>query len=286
MKTFLACLPCLGKNAVEAAERASGDLEIRRKIVSESLHLLAESDLRVSPPYLARKIQDIVLKYTDAGDLFLEEKRRSNRLAEKLVSELYLIPEYDPDSFESRLRLAIAGNILDFGIFGDLNIEKALEAVKAAFRKPLDQTAVKRLQERMDAAGKILYVLDNCGEAVFDRIFMEPYRKKIILGVRGRAVFNDVLESDLADCGLAGFTAGVVSNGPSGIPGIVLGETGDAFRAAFSSSDLIVAKGQGNFETMNEYTKPIAFLFLAKCPVVVREIGAEINSIQVRTIHF
>ena len=203
-----------------------------------------------------------------------------------VLSSLEKIPEYDPADFESRLRLAIAGNILDFGIFNDLDIERALQTVRNVFSQVLDREAVKRIQARMDSAERILYVLDNCGEAVFDRVFMEPYRHKITLAVRGRAVFNDVLESDLADSGLAGFTRGVIATGQDRAPGVILSQCSEEFRRVFADSDLIIAKGQGNFETMNEYSEPIAFLFLAKCSVVIREIQAEPNSIQVRTLNF
>ncbi len=286
MKTCLECLPCLGKNAVDAAKRSTDDLGIQRNIVAESLKLLSTNDLQSPPPYTARQILDIASRHTGAVDLYLKEKRSSNRLAERLLQELHEIPEYNPQCFESRLRLAIAGNILDFGIFADLDIEKALQVVKTAFTKPLDQTAAKRLEAKMSSAKRILYILDNCGEAVFDRVFMEPFREKIILGVRGREVFNDVTVKDLEDCGLSGFTAGVVDNGPKGIPGIMLNEVSNEFKTAFEAADLIIAKGQGNFESMNDYPNPIAFLFLAKCPVVIREIQAELNSIQVRLINF
>ena len=286
MKTCLECLPCLGKNAVEAAKRSTDNPAVRRQIVAESLRLLAENDFQMPPPFTARKILDIALRHTGAEDIYRDEKKRSNALAEKLLLTRAEIPGYDPADFESRLRLAIAGNILDFGIFADLDIALALQAVKSAFTNPLDREAVKRLHSRMDSAARILYILDNCGEAVFDRVFMEPYREKITLGIRGRAAFNDVLESDLADCGLQGFARSVVANGPSGIPGTILSECGEGFRAVFERADLVVAKGQGNFETMNEYPNPIAFLFLAKCPVVSREIRAELNSIQIRTQNF
>ena len=286
MKTSLECFPCLLRNAVETAKRSSADPATREAILSEALRFLSEADLRMTPPFLAGKILDIALRHTGKEDIYLEEKRRSGLLAEKLLLSLRKIPEYDPEDFGSRLRLAIAGNILDFGIFNDLDIERALQAVKTVFSEPLDGEAVKRLHARMDSAERILYVLDNCGEAVFDRVFMEPYRHKITLAVRGRAVFNDVLESDLADCGLAGFTRGVITTGSDGVPGVILSQCGEEFRRVFADSDLIIAKGQGNFETMNEYAGPIAFLFLAKCPVVIREIQAKPNSIQVRTLNF
>ena len=103
------------------------------------------------------------------------------------------------------------------------------------------------------------------------------------VGVRGRDAFNDVTASDLPDCGLSGWK--FVSNGPVGIPGTVLSECSGEFRREFEAADLIIAKGQGNFETMNEYPYPMAFLFLAKCPVVIRTIGAEERSIQIRLMN-
>lgn len=282
MKTCLECLPCLARTAVEAAKRSTADTAIRETIVSEALRFLSNTDFCVPPPLLAGKVLDIALRHTGKEDIYLEEKRRSGHLAEKLLSSLDGVPEYDPEKFESRLRLAIAGNILDFGVFSDLNIERALQTVKSVFAKPLDHEAVKRLHAGMESAERILYILDNCGEAVFDRVFMGPYRHKITLAVRGRAAFNDVLKSDLADSGLKDFTRGVITTGSDGIPGVILSECGEDFRRVFAESDLIIAKGQGNFETLNEYAAPIAFLFLAKCPVVIREIHAEPNSIQIR----
>ena len=135
----------------------------------------------------------------------------------------------------------------------------------------------------MDAAKSILWIFDNCGEAVFDRLLMEPYRDKITLAVRGKPAFNDMTRAELEPSGLSHFIKcdSLVSN-DDGVPGVVDETCGAAFRAAFAAVDLVVAKGQANFETMSERTdKPIAFLFLAKCPVVCREVGTQPQTIQV-----
>ena len=286
MKTHLECLPCLSRNAVVIAQKSTDDPAVRLRIVRESMRLLMESDMQEAPTYYAAKIMDIAFRLTSGAqdDPYREEKDKSIALANRLLKELGSIPEYDPDSFESRLRLAVAGNILDFGIFSDLNVESALGAVKSALVKPLDREAVERVRLRMESAGRILYILDNSGEAVFDRVFMEPYRDKITLVVRGQPVFNDVTAADLSDCGLDGWRW--ADSGPNGYPGTILSETGEPFRKLFSEADLVIAKGQGNFETLNETSVPTVFLFLAKCPVVTALLNAEINSIQVRTVNF
>ena len=124
------------------------------------------------------------------------------------------------------------------------------------------------------------------GEAVFDRIFIEPYKHKTIIGFRGGNVLNDVAENDLEDCGLSGFAKETISNGSPTIPGTMIEETSPEFQKIFQSADLIVAKGQGNFETLNESDRPIAFLFLSKCPVVAGLLKTGIKETQIRTINF
>ena len=283
MNACLECLPCLGKNAVDIARRISGAPDVQRKIVSQSLRLLADCDCTMSPPYYAGAIHRIAKQTASqtGADPYLDEKRRSTRLAEELLAELRRTPCYDPEDFESRLRLAIAGNILDFGIYADLDLKTVMPIVRQAFTRELDSGAIRDIQSRMEAARRILYLLDNCGEAVFDREFIAPYRAKTILGVRGEPVFNDVTRSDLAESGLEPFAAGVVDSG-SDIPGTIIPLVGEPFRQAFQEADLVIAKGQGNFETLCDTPhRAIAFLFMAKCPVVCRLLDAGPNSLQV-----
>ena len=289
MKACLDCLPCLARNATELARRsARGDAALEGRIVAEGMRILgraAEEGYALPPPCYARQLIDNALAMSGGAvpDPWAEEKKTSTELALKLMDRLDEIPGWDPNSFESCLRLAIAGNILDFSIYADLDIAAAMETMATAFTKPVDTAAVAKLKRRMDAAKSILWIFDNCGEAVFDRLLMEPYRGKITLAVRGRPAFNDMTRAELAVSGYAeGFAAGGVVSNDDGVPGVVDETCGAAFRATFAAADLVVAKGQANFETMSERTdKPIAFLFLAKCPVVCREVGARPQTIQV-----
>ncbi len=282
MNAQLDCLPCLGRNAVDFACKTTKDENKRHAIVSKSMHLLADCDMSMPPPFYITKIIDITTRENGGvmGDPFLPEKVKSTELANKLVNELHRIPAFNPNDFESRLRLSIAGNILDFGIYSNLDIEQALNSMQSAFTKKLDRNDVLKLKERMDSAKNIMFILDNCGEAVFDRIFMEPYRDKITLAVRGKPTLNDVTRGDLEASGLIGFTKAIVDNG-SDLPGSVLSCASKEFVDAFNDADLIVGKGQGNFETLCDTPdKPLALIFLTKCPVVCRLLGAPQNSLQ------
>ena len=286
MKTHLECLPCLSRNAVVIAKKSTQDPMIQKQIVQNSMKMLAESDMQYSPTWYAAKIMDIALELTGGAqdDPYREEKDKSIALAKRILGELGSIPEYDPDSFESRLRLAIAGNILDFGIFSDLDLGEALQLIRKAFTAPIDREAMLKLQKRIESAHKILYVLDNCGEGSFDRVFMELFKDKVTVGVRGRNSLNDVTRRELAESGY-GPEIPIVDNG-SNIPGSMIGSVPEPFLNAMKSADLIIAKGQGNFETMDDIPYPASFLFLAKCQVITRRLNAEPKSIQIRNIKF
>ena len=325
MKACLDCLPCLAKNATELARRtALGDAALEAEIARSGLEILGNAAIDgypLPPPCYARRLIDNALAKSGGSvpDPWAKEKKISTELALKLMERMGLStngnshncsqitnPDFsalsaslrdknDPLSdFEKRLRLSIAGNILDFSIYADLDIAAAMEQMSTAFTKPIcgalgttrpteSADIVSELKRRMDEAKSILWIFDNCGEAVFDRLLMEPYREKLTLAVRGKPAFNDLTRAELAESGYPeGFAAGGVVSNDDGVPGVVDATCGAAFRAAFAAADLIVAKGQANFETMNERTdKPIAFLFLAKCPVVCRAVGAEPKTIQV-----
>ena len=302
MKACLDCLPCLARNATELARRsARGDAALEGRITAEGMRILgraAEEGYALPPPCYARQLIDNALAMSGGAvpDPWAEEKKTSTELALKLMERLDEIPGWDPSNFESCLRLAIAGNILDFSIYADLDIAAAMETMATAFTKPICGASggralpgvppgdvLAKLKRRMDEAKSILWIFDNCGEAVFDRLLMEPYREKITLAVRGKPAFNDMTRAELAESGYPeGYAAGGVVSNDDGVPGVVDATCGAAFRAAFSRADLIIAKGQANFETMSERTdKSIAFLFLAKCPVVCRAVGAESKTIQV-----
>ncbi len=286
MKTHLECLPCLSNNAVVIAKKSTQDPAVRKQIVQASMKMLAESDMLYPPTWYAAKIMDIALELTGGAqdDPYREEKDKSIALAKRLLEELGSIPEYDPNSFESRLRLAIAGNILDFGIFSNLDLGEALQIIRKAFTAPIDREAMLKLQKRIESARKILYVLDNCGEGSFDRVFMELFKDKVTVGVRGRNSLNDVTRRELAESGY-GPEIPIVDNG-SNIPGSMMGSVPEPFLNAMKSADLIIAKGQGNFETMDDIPYPASFLFLAKCQVITRRLNAELKSIQIRNINF
>lgn len=280
MKTTPECLPCLARHAFNLVRDITSDETEQFRLMSGVLDILAHADPVLSPPEITgvfyRKLAE--LAGNPLLDPYRDKKDRSTAVAWKLLDNLDQLPGYHPESFESRVRLAIAGNIIDFSIYADLTWEDALATIREAFDKPLDKNALNGLEQRLAAAHRVVYLLDNCGEAVFDRVLMEPYKHKITVAVRGLPASNDITRRELESSGLADYP--VVDTGQC-IPGVQLATASPEFLQAMNNADLIIAKGQGNFECLNTAPLPLVFLFMAKCPAVTALLNAQPRSLQI-----
>jgi hypothetical protein len=287
MRTHLECIPCFFKQALEALELSGAGLARKQKTIKKLSRLLSSCSYRISPPYLGKEIYQLVIKETGTKDPFYRVKNKSNRLALGLYPKLKRKVSHSKRRFLVATELAIAGNIIDFGAKNSLKVEDELRTFlkgnfdvhsrhkKAIFSYPEFKRDVKRAQ-------RILYLGDNAGEIVFDRILIEEIKrtwpdKEIVFVVRGGPIINDVLERDARYCGM-NKVAQVISSG-SKAPGLILDDCSQRFLRYYRRSDLVISKGQGNFEALSGMKKLIYFLFRAKCPVVARYLGCSIGDI-------
>jgi uncharacterized protein with ATP-grasp and redox domains len=181
-------------------------------------------------------------------------------------------------------RLSIAGNILDFGI-GNLTSEQSAdtldETIQDALTRPIPPGNVALLREAIEEAEDILYVGDNAGEIVFDRLFIEQMPgERVTFVVKGAPIINDATREDAEVAGLTEIVS-VIDNG-SNAPGTILELCSGQFRRRFESSDLVISKGQGNYETLSEINKRMYFLLKVKCPVVAKDLGCQVGDMAVR----
>ena len=285
MKSYPDCLPCLARNVLDIAKLLCREDTEQLAVLRGGLACLAACDMRMPPPFHLREVWELAQKTARCQnpDPYADKKAASTSLALELASNLGKLPGYNPASFEHRLRLATSGNVLDFGIYSDLRADTALKVMEEAFQREIDLEAVAQLERKVLSAKSILYILDNCGEAVFDRVFMEPYQDKVTYGVRGGFTLNDITRAELEASGMG--ECRVIDSGCN-IPGTILEYCSADFQAAFHSADLIIAKGQGNFETLDGTDRPIAFLFMAKCPIVCGLLGVEQNTVQLKLMNF
>jgi uncharacterized protein with ATP-grasp and redox domains len=277
MKSTVDCLPCFLRQALDAARMVTDDPAVHEEIMRRISNLTAGMDLTVPPPMMSRRVHQLIRELTEIPDPYQEIKRQYNRLALQWLPEMRERVRLAEDPFRAAVLLAIAGNIIDFGVDGKLPIQKVRDTVERALHQQLDPALLERFRQAIQAARSILYLGDNAGEIVFDRLLLEQMpTDKITFVVKGSPIINDATMEDAVEAGLTDMVR-VIDNG-SNSPGTVPQECSSAFRAAFELADLIVAKGQGNFETLNETAANLFFLFQAKCQVVARYIGKPIGT--------
>jgi hypothetical protein len=174
------------------------------------------------------------------------------------------------DPFETSLRIALAGNIIDFGPGAELSEEVIRGALKQALTQKLSADEVRALQDTIGKVKRILYVGDNAGEIVFDKLFIEQLpTQKITYVVRGAPTLND---STMEDARMVGMdtVVRVITTGVD-MPGAALPFCSEEFLDAYENADLVIAKGQGNYEALSDEIKPIFFLLKIKCPIIARD---------------
>lgn len=262
-------MPCFVEHAVHVARMVTGDETKQYSIVNSVIKELHQLDMEQTPPEMARRIHSIIRDVTGVKDAYQKIKDESTEFAMKLIPNLENIIKKSPTPFETMVRLVIAGNIIDFGADIHFKLDTALDKINEALTAPLDLNALSIMEKAMEKATNILYLADNCGEAVFDRFLIEPFKEKITLAVRGYPILNDITPREVAMSGLSGLVKKIIDTGDA-TPGVVLKHSSPEFIKAFNSADLIISKGQGNFETLNDSDRPIIFLFRVKCMVISR----------------
>ena len=277
MKTFFECIPCFVRQALDSVRLVTDDEVVHERLLREVLHATSEMDLRQSPPVMGQRIHRLIRSLTGQADPYREIKYRHNRLALELYPKLRAIVRDSDRPLETALRLAIAGNVIDLGANAGLDESCVSEVVEGALSAPLNGD-VRAFVEAVSGARMILYLADNAGEIAFDRLLLEQMPvEKVTVAVRGAPVINDATMVDAQVAGVLGLVE-VIDNG-SDAPGTILEDCSPEFRRRFDQADLIVAKGQGNYETLGEVAKDIFFVLKVKCPVIARDLGCRLDSL-------
>ena len=269
MRTHLDCIPCFFKQALKAARLAGANEDTQKRILDNLAAEIPNFPLSSSPPEMGGIVYRLVREITGEEDPFKEVKDEYNKIALNSYPDLKNKVIHSGDRLLAAIRLAIAGNVIDLGADNPFDLEKEIEDV---FKKDFAIFDYQEFKEALKSTKQILYLADNAGEVVFDRILIEELNKEVTYVVRDKPVINDALIEDAKFCGIDKM-AKIISNG-SDVPGTVLSLCSRDFLDLYEKAKLIISKGQGNFEGLaGSDNAPIFFLFKVKCPVIGNDVG-------------
>ncbi len=271
MLTYDDCIPCIMKEMRRISEDITKDQDLQEHIVDEALTILREIQMDQPPPYFAQKVQRKIREISGNPDPYKRFKDHFNKTALDLYPNLKSMVSDSKDPFHTAVSIALAGNIMDLATNNRVRLLRTIHKVTAS---TLEIDHVDALKESLEDAQNLLYIGDNAGETVMDRLLIEqfPQEIKTVYAVRGGPVINDATVEDAIFAGIHEI-ARVVSNG-SDAPGTILEDCSEDFRKLFAGAECIIAKGMGNFETLSGVAhKTIFFLFLVKCERIAGHIG-------------
>lgn len=273
VKTELECLPCFFGQIARTLGYAGVNGDRGRSIARKAQAIIEKASLDEVPARTTTIIHRLLRQETGV-DPYRRVKDAYNRIALEMLPAVRQRALSAADRLEGSVRAAIAGNVIDFGIYEKIDLDRSVDE---AFHLPLSPQDYQAFAGATNHAHTILYLCDNAGEIVFDRVLLETLHdrgKKVTVAVKGSPVINDATLEDAAVAGLAQF-AKVIDNGNDGI-GTLLEACSSQFTKAYRSAELIISKGQANYETLvRSGDQRIFFLFKVKCPVVAKALKGE-----------
>lgn len=274
MKTYLDCFPCFLRQALDAARMAGAGEAQQKAVLDCVLKVLREVEPWYTPPEIGYRVHRIVRQVVGDGDPYQAAKEASTHQALALYPRMRALVAEAGDPLEAAVRLSIAGNIIDLAPAREYDLWGTVERVLA---QPFAFDDGAALRDALSSAERVLYLADNAGETVFDRLLIETLDVPVVYAVKGGPILNDATREDALAAGI-GPVAEIASTG-SDAPGTILDRCSEEFRQLYESAKLVIAKGQANYETLSEEGPGVFFLLQAKCPIISRDVGVPVRSI-------
>lgn len=274
MKTYLDCIPCFLRQTLQTTRLVTDDERIIRRALDEVCCILPKISLDATPPEIGREVYRTINGVIGQSDPYCNIKKRHTEEMLGLYPKLKRRVSSSKDPLLSAIKLAIAGNVMDFGSNSNFDI---LGELDSAFRYEFSIFDYDKFQETLQDTDCILYLADNAGETVMDRILIEEMRKPVKYAVKEKSIINDATREDAIDAGIHRI-AEIISTG-SDAPGTVLGFCSEDFLGIYRESKMVISKGQGNYEVLSDEDRPIFFLLKVKCSVVARDLEVEDGNI-------
>ncbi|MBS7250049.1 MAG: DUF89 family protein [Candidatus Freyarchaeota archaeon] len=272
MEAELDCVFCLVRQALEAVRMVTSDRLKQEKVLREVLSVLSKTSFKGPPTEIAHVVHGIVKKVADNPDPYREVKKKSNRMALELYPELKKMVQNSNNRLLTAVKLAIAGNIIDYGPSSKFDINKTIEEV---LTRDLEINDFQKFEQTLSNAKNLIYLGDNAGEIVFDRILLEEMpNKKVKFFVRAEPILNDATMDDAREVSIDKLADIMeISVDHEG-----MNRNSEEFVNFLKQADMVISKGQGNYEALSDRKAGVFFLLKVKCPVVAKHIGAHVGS--------
>ena len=270
------CLPCVVNQVIKVANITGVDK--KEELLREVFTYLSKMDFEATTPEIIGEIFGMIKKYTDNPDPYKETRNYYNRLFLRLLPEFERKIDQAENPFQLAMQYAIVGNIIDFNPIHNTLLEDIYNYFDKIEQSELAIDDSEKLMEDILNSKILLYLGDNCGEICMDKILLKKIKElnpdiKILFGVRGKPVVNDSIAEDAYAVGIDKY-AEIIDNGDGSL-GTVLNRTSPEFREVYKKADVVIAKGQANYECLSEENKNIYFLLMTKCDVIANDIGIE-----------
>lgn len=270
------CLPCVVSQVIKVANITGVDK--KEELLREVFTYLSKMDFEATTPEIIGEIFSMIKKNTNNPDPYKETRNYYNTLFLKLLPEFERKIKQAGNSFQLAVQYAIVGNIIDFNPIHNTLLEDIFNYFDKMQQLELAIDDSKALMEDILNAKTLLYLGDNCGEICLDKILLKKIKElnpnvKILFGVRGKPVVNDSIAIDAYAVGIDEY-AEVIDNGDGSL-GTVLKRTSSEFKEVYKKADVVIAKGQANYECLSEENKNIYFLLMTKCDVIANDIDVE-----------
>lgn len=277
MRLSADCIVCMIKRQAENL-RDCADENGKAAYLKEVLRIIAEAPEDASAPVVTERLNCLHEEWFGSPFSFRELKRTYNALMMEKEQMIAAEIAASGDPLKAALQYARVGNYIDFGAMGSVSGEKLQSLLTGAKDEMIDEKEFSAFQKELSAGKRLVYCLDNCGEIVLDKLLMKEIRRQypqmeITALVRGREVLNDVTREDAQEVGLAEVAA-VLDNG-TGVAGTELSLLSEEAQKVMQEADVVISKGQGNFETLHGCGLNIYYLFLCKCDYFTRRFGLE-----------
>lgn len=278
MRIYPDCYECFIRQVLRAGRMVDATEETVNLALQKVLSVMQQIPVESNPAEISSEVQRIIFDVVTHYDHFDEIKKTSTQQALDIYPLMKKMVDESEDPLSIAIRLSIAGNIIDYGVTEQ--IPELWQSVKQAIRQPLSIDDSKTFYEYLAKADHILYLADNVGETVFDRLLIDELPVPVTYVVKSGPMVNDAMIEDAEAAGID-TCARIISSGAQ-VVGTVFSKSSSEFLKEFENAPLIISKGQANFETLSESDPKVFCFFQVKCPVIGRHLSAPIGSSIIR----